>query len=214
MIQQIITLTCQRYPNMQLNSRNITVGSAMTRNSGILHREILHASLHNADYKLVEKITFKGQPLGRFAVAIGYNPALLDFNHIDKTNELIADYLYSLGYAGYYLLNLLPDVSHQKPNKSASNFNDFYQIIEIALANLPQISSMDLFIFWGSSVYVNSKEKIAFDGMLSRFASSYTIGTSKAKHKHPGRGVNSSTILRHVVNAPLALTNSINGYLR
>ena len=215
MLQQIIASVNQRYPNIHLTNQNINIGTATTVTKNILCREILHTSFQNANYKFAEKIIFSGRCTGRLAVAIGYNPAILNMSYIDKTNELIADYLHSLGYAGYYLLNLFPEVTPQKPNKSASYFNNFYIVLQTALARLPQVSSMDLFIFWGSSVYINIQERIAFDSILRLFASSYTMGTNNGiNHKHPGRGVSSSTILHHAVNTPLILTNSKNGYLR
>ncbi len=212
-LQRIMEEINESNSRIQLTEQNITSGTAKNVKC-VSCRKILHASIDEKRCKFAEKITFR-EKKGDYAVAIGYNPALWNECRIDKTNELIAGCLYEMGYAGYYLLNLFPDVTPVKLTKADSCFGNYLETISNALEELQQVSSMELHIFWGSSVYVNADEKKTLDNITRLFKSVYTIGTEEVKHKHPGRGVNSSTIrCNKLKGKTVKLTNSTNGYLR
>lgn len=151
--------------------------------------------------KYMEKISFNTNG-NNYAIAIGYNPASDSSDAIDKTNYLISTHLSRSGYDGYYLFNMYPDVSVTKVRKYASYRSDYINILMNFLINYPQINNYDIFIFWGSSVYVSDDVMRDLITLKNRCHEIFTIGTTNVNHQHPGRGVSVATINHHKINLP------------
>ena len=152
--------------------------------------------LDNSTYKFAEKITFNNG--GDYAVAIGYNPALNNGAYIDRTNYLVANLLRNLKYDGYYLFNMLPDVSGTKIAKATSSYPNYIKTVLDFLMQDNSTWNCDIFIFWGSSVYVKNNIINGILGLKNQHVN--TIGTTSKQHKHPGRGVSLQTISSFPVN--------------
>lgn len=154
----------------------------------ISQRDILDSN----NEKYAEKILFNS--IGnKFAVAIGYNPAINSSTSIDKSNFLISNLLYNQNYSGYYLFNIFPDVSVLKINKNNSSYPNYIEDVLDFLFAQTIITNLDLIIFWGSSAYVNKNIEKKLKTLNTKF-STYTIGTNAIIHKHPGRNVCINTI--------------------
>ena len=165
-------------------------------NNRSVTREILSDGGNN---KYAEKITFDGVNNQKFAIALGYNPSMCNSSCMDNTNKLICAHLYSKGYSGYYLINLYSNVSS---NKKFNNKTIFWRYLNDILSRFVN----NLFIFWGTTVYVN---KNIIDAINNCSNSIYTIGRNKKginiMHKHPGRGVTVATIASFARQKPIKL---------
>lgn len=129
----------------------------ITGNNRSVTREILSDGGNN---KYAEKITFDGVNNQKFAIALGYNPSMCNSSCMDNTNKLICAHLYSQGYSGYYLINLYSNVSS---NKKFNNKTIFWRYLNDILSRFVN----NLFIFGGTTVYVNKNIIDAFDGCSS-----------------------------------------------
>lgn len=172
-------------------------------------REVLDDINNNCKY--AEKIIFNNTG-GNFAVSIGYNPAQNFQSSIDKTNCLIADYLNNLNYDGYYLFNMFPDVSSKKIKKQASVCPNYIDIVLDFLINY-NMNNCDIYIFWGSSVYMSTSIISKLSNLQNVCHSLKTIGVVSHPHKHPGRGVASRTIASFLANLN-PLVNGSSHYLK
>lgn len=149
--------------------------------------------LHQQNNKYAEKISFinKGH---NYAVAIGYNPATYSGTLIDKSNYLISTLLHNNSYSGYYLFNMYPDIAVQKIKKAQSSYSDYIlDVLDFLIRDL-QNSKKDVFIFWGSSVYITIETEKRLKKLQDAGITIYTIGTQNIPHKHPGRNVSIKTI--------------------
>ena len=177
----------------------VSIGTA-NHNANISRRILLIPN-----YKFVEKIDF-GTPGNKFAVAIGYNPSSVSTNlTMDKTNIKLSNYLISLGYDGYYLLNLYPEINSKKIIKTTSNYNvDFYNIIERVLIRFYNINQqiLDLYIFWGRSVYLNLNKINSLTNGFTNYSNFATTNTISNLHEHPSY-VPQSHIGNKSINLPL-----------
>ena len=168
-------------------------------------RKILKTSSNSPSLcKYAEKITFNDSPQN-LAFAIGYNLSSCDMVAMDKTNILVAQFLKKEGYDGYYLLNLFPDVQTRKIKKKESSFKNYIDVIKNCFLKVKDTSSnqfrnKDLYIFWGSSVYLNNKEISALRMIFPLFHAVYTVGTEHNHHHHPGRYVSLDKIQGYPVN--------------
>ena len=154
----------------------------------ISQRDILDSN----NEKYAEKILFNSTG-NKFAVAIGYNPAINSSTSIDKSNFLISNLLNSHNYNEYYLFNIFPDVSVSKIKKNNSNYPNYIEDALDFLFSQTATTNFDLIIFWGSSVYVNESIEKKLKTLNTKFRT-YTIGTNTTPHKHPGRTVSINTI--------------------
>ena len=186
--------------NNQYNSRNrLYLNNSNIRNTIIQSRDILYNNLNNNNLKFAEKISFRQG--GNYVVAIGYNPALNLANKIDKTNNLLAEYFNSLKYDGYYLFNMLPDVSGTKVPKKNSSYPDYIENVLDFLIQDSSTCNCDIFIFWGSSVYLNNDVICKLNKIKTNCSRGInTIGTKNICHRHPGRVVGANQIWSFAVN--------------
>lgn len=159
--------------------------------------------LHQGKNKYAEKISFAGKG-NNYAVAIGYNPATYCGTTIDKSNYLISTLFHNKKYDGYYLFNMYPDISVQKIKKNNSSYSDYIlDVLDFLIRDL-QNSPKDVFIFWGSSVYITIDVENKLNALQNVGITIYTIGTHNTPHQHPGRNVSIKTI-----DCTLANLNSI-----
>ena len=91
----------KRHANVEAKDYNYRTPLILASNNGKYAEKILFNSIGN-----------------KFAVAIGYNPAMNSLTSIDKSNFLISNLLNSDNYNGYYLFNIFPDVSVSKIKKN------------------------------------------------------------------------------------------------
>ena len=158
--------------------------------SFVRSRDILTDQMSN---KYAEKIVFNAAN-GNSAVVIGYNPASCSSIAIDKSNYLISNLLYSNGYKEYYLFNMFPDVSSQKINKPQSILPNYIDDVLDFLISDSVNGLDDVFIFWGSSVYVSVSTESKLKQLQNQNRKIFTIGTKSVSHNHPGRNVSLNTI--------------------
>ena len=170
--------------------------------SFISNRDMLVDQTNN---KYAEKIEFSNNGTN-FATVIGYNPAVCVPNSIDKTNYLISSMLNN-NYKGYYLFNMFPDVTPQKIRKSNSVFPNYIDEVLNFLITDSNICMDDIFIFWGSSVYVSVSVENKLIKLHSLNRNLYTIGTTVTSHQHPGRNVSLQTIAFHNANLSSIVPN-------
>ena len=168
----------------------------------IIQRDILSDGTNTSRY--AEKIKFNANS-GNFAVLIGHKSVFDSYAKIDKTNYLISESLSNSGYDGYYLFNMYPDLIPQNINHNACpRYID--KVLDFLIMD-SAISMDDIFIFWGSSVYVsvNVENKLKRLQLLNR--NLYTIGTTVTSHQHPGRNVSLQTIAFHHANLASIVPN-------
>lgn len=169
----------------------------------ISQRDVIHTQL----CKFMEKVTFNA--IGtNFAIAIGYNPATNSAVSIDKSNYLISTYLKNQNYDGYYLLNMFPDVTPVKIKRTRSTHPDYIDVVLDFLNKYPQINQFDIFIFWGSSVYIPTDMIQALLILQKNSRSLFTFGVGNTHHQHPRRGVSTTTINHNLANIGLLGKNS------
>jgi hypothetical protein len=195
----------------QITSTQISTPNNISINVGLpvfdVSRDLLVDNIRN--FKYAEKVSFIGRQNQRYAIAIGYNPAMASLTTIDRTNKLIAYRLHYLGYDGYYLLNLYPDVQAQKVPKNMSLFPNYsnYVFNVINYRNF----QLDTFIFWGSSVYVDKSLCLNINSLIQNV---YTIGVNNgSNHRHPRRGVTAGTIFSTLRAKPITCSLGSRGYL-
>lgn len=192
-----ITTTLSNYSYSVTNSLQWQNGHFVYNNDlkFISQRDVIHTQL----CKFMEKVTFNA--IGtNFAIAIGYNPATNSAVSIDKSNYLISTYLKKHNYDGYYLLNMYPDITPVKINKKRSVLSNYIDIVLNFLNNYPQINQFDIFIFWGSSVYLSTDTIQALSSLQKSSHSLFTFGVGNTHHQHPGRCVSIATINHSVAN--------------
>ena len=163
--------------------------------SFVTNRDILYSNT----CKYMEKVTFNTNG-NNFAIAIGYNPASNSNTIIDKSNYLISTYLSNLGYDGYYLLNMYPDITPIKIRKINSVLGNYIDMVLSFLNAYAHINSHDIFIFWGSSVYLSNNVINGIRSLQNRCRSLYTFGVGRIHHQHPGRRVSANTIRHYNAN--------------
>ena len=172
----------------------------------IIQRDILSDGTNTSRY--AEKIKFNANS-GKFAVLIGYKSVFDSFAKIDKTNYLISESLSNAGYDGYYLFNMYPDLIPQN-----INHNVYPRYIDKVLDFLimdSAISMDDIFIFWGSSVYVTVSAKKSLICLQKKGRRIFTIGTHSIPHKHPQVIDSTNTISYSIAN--LSNISRYKGYL-
>ena len=133
-------------------------------------------------FKYKEKISFiKENSLSKTAVCIGYKPAKAE-DEIDTTNKRLIDLLWD-DYDGYILYNLYPQVSSDKNtcNLDLEENEDFIPI----LSEVIEKEEADIILFWGRSVNIDKKIKLAIEARL-RNNKVLKITTFKNEFKHPG----------------------------
>lgn len=173
-----------------------------------VYRDLLVDNISN--FKYAEKVRFIGRQNQKYAIAVGYNPAMASLTTIDRTNRLIAYRLHYLGYDGYYLLNLYPDVQTKKITKNTSLFPDYSDYVFNVLNHQP--FQLDTFIFWGSSVYVDKSLCFKIRSLIQNV---YTIGVINGPvHRHPGRCVTAGTIFNTLCHKPITCSLGVRGYLK
>ena len=167
--------------------------------------------LYSATCKYMEKVTFNTNG-NNFAVAIGYNPASNSTTTIDKTNYLISSHFFNQGYDGYYLFNMYPDITPTKIRKNNSVLGNYIDIVFSFLNGYAHINSHDVFIFWGSSVYLSNNVINQIILLQNQCQALFTFGVGGKHHQHPGRRVAPNTIRHYNANT----TPLLNGmhYLR
>ncbi len=167
--------------------------------SFVISRDILYSTT----CKYLEKVTFNAKG-SNFAITIGYNPVSNSNITIDKSNYLISTYLSNLGYDGYYLLNMYPDITSTKIRKSESVLGNYIEIVLGFLNSYAYINTSDVFIFWGSSAYLSINVINEIISLQHGCRTLYTLGRDRTHHQHPGRGVSVNTIRHYNANiAPL-----------
>ena len=155
--------------------------------------------LYSATCKYMEKVTFNTSG-NNFAIAIGYNPASNSNTTIDKTNYLISSHFFNQGYDGYYLFNMYPDITPTKIRKSNSVLGNYIDIVFGFLNGYAHINSHDVFIFWGSSVYLSNNIINQIILLQNQCRALYTFGVGGIHHQHPSRGVAVNTIRHYNAN--------------
>lgn len=196
-----------KYGNI-LNNNMLNSGNQnkyhINRNFNI---RINRQAIQNSSDKYIEEIKWGNG--NNMAVAIGLNPSQALPANLDKTNELLVYLLYyNLNkYDGFYLMNLY---SHIQTNgfKKGSH-NDQIDIVVDAINTYSQtnnLTSIDVYIFFGKSFYINSKQLKALNSLNG--VNVFTIGKPNHTHHHPGRGVNYKNIKATPHSYPLKLTNN------
>lgn len=110
----------------------------------------------NLRYKYGEKITFTNSTSTEYALAIGLNPALLNKQRFDSTNQKIANELNKSGqYKGYYLLNLYSIIATDV-NKLCTHISnaplDCNNNMQNIVLEIIQRFEGDMYLFWGPKV--------------------------------------------------------------
>lgn len=159
-----------------------------TSGTAISHPNIRRDILLHGNYKFFEKVDF-GLNGNKFAVAIGYNPSSASTNTaLDQTNRKLVNKFTALGYDGYYLLNLYPEINSKKVNSGAVPFNkQFYEIIGSSLFQYSTSynDSLDVYIFWGRSVPLSRKKIAALGTGLVNHNIYILINATIVLHEHP-----------------------------
>ncbi len=155
--------------------------------------------LYSATCKYMEKIAFNSNG-NDFAVVIGYNPASNSTTTIDKSNYLISTYLSNRGYDGYFLFNMYPDISPVKIRKNNSVLGNYIDVVLNFLNNYVHINVYDVFIFWGSSVYLSNNVINQIILLQNQCRTLFTFGVGGVHHRHPGRCVAVNTIRHYNAN--------------
>lgn len=185
-------LSIQTYPSIKGVDFKYVTGLDIT-----VSRKVLMGTIAGNLNKFVERISWNenGQ---HYAICIGYNPAQLNSTNFDKTNELLICLLRDC-YDGYYLFNLYGEINPQKVQKSKSS-----SLIECIVKTINNSETQyDVHFFWGNSVYINGTETNWLNSLKANAV--YTIGTKKAHHHHPGRGVSQDTITRTPIKNPIKI---------
>lgn len=185
-------LSIQTYPSIKGVDFKYVTGLNIT-----VSRKVLMGTIAGNLNKFVERISWNenGQ---HYAICIGYNPAQLNSTNFDKTNELLICLLRNR-YDGYYLFNLYGEITPQKVQKSKSS-----SLIECIVKTINNSETQyDVHFFWGNSVYINGTETNWLNNLKAN--AFYTIGTKKAHHHHPGRGVSQNTITRTPIKNPIKI---------
>ena len=133
-------------------------------------------------FKYKEEISFiKESSLSKTAVCIGYNPAKAE-DEIDTTNKRLIDLLWD-DYDGYILYNFYPQVSSDKDtcNLDLEENENFIHL----LSEVIKKEESDIILFWGRSVNIDKKIKLAIEARL-RNNKVLKITTFKNEFKHPG----------------------------
>ena len=150
--------------------------------------------------KYMEKITWND--CKKKAICIGYNPARADTSGLDKTNELLTDFLHNSGYGGYYLFNLYSEVNVKKVSKK----NSTSLLSCICSAIQDKYKCVDVYFFWGNSVYINPEEEKILKELAKHKFNLFTIGGKTLKFCHPSR-LSKDAISRYPVDKTEVVLN-------
>ena len=173
-------------PSANLLSKNVPWNNARnTSYSNItwtIRKNIIAQTI--CTYKYLEYTEW--DPKKHKCVAIGFNPATIDVNEIDKTNEKIIDKLKEKGYGGYILLNLSPQCSTSKKEWCDNDDEDLkYFPCFIKILKIISKKSINVLIFWGRTVAIKDDIYNILQKIIKTENLLMTVKEGTQTHYHP-----------------------------
>ena len=151
----------------------------------LIERKNVYFEEKDKKYKCLEYTKLDGCN-SKIAITIGFNPAIIDVDKIDRTNLKIINCLQKLGYSECFLLNLNIQVSKNKKQFSKDNNDEQFEKLLVGI--LSSVKNVDIIIFWGRTVSISSKFKKFLVKRMKKLKNVYkTTKKSTNKHYHPAR---------------------------
>ena len=184
-----------------------------TANITIIERKNIQGTRYDAENKKIEykfiEYTKWESPNEKQCVAIGFNPATIDPNIIDKTNGKIINILKDNGYGSYILLNLYPQVSKNKDDFNEDDeIDSSFQETLIKILELLNKTKTKTLIFWGRTVPIPKNVFDILKTLQQNEILYMTIKKDTHSHYHPAR-INID--MEKVTDKYFSVTNQLTG---
>ena len=139
-------------------------------------------------YKFEEELVFSGSNNcnKKMAICIGYNPAL-SCKYLDATNKRLCAQLKELGYDGYYLFNLYPEITSHKEQLNLNDKNNINSLKYLKkMVNQKKTQCGLIILFFGRTAELNDEQVDFLRELIADKELDVKITTSKGEFIHPG----------------------------